>query len=91
MSSGRSSTRRGALPLLPQPVSAMVRSARADLSDDGWAEQTSTIELDPQQLQPDAVAGVDEFSHIEVVFHSPGSRACGAWRPPSPRSQGSRA
>jgi tRNA (adenine37-N6)-methyltransferase len=58
---------RPALPVELVPL-GVVRSARTDLSDDGWASERSTIELDPSQLEPDAVAGLEEFSHIEVVF-----------------------
>jgi hypothetical protein len=58
---------RPASPLELVPL-GVVRSARSDLSDDGWARERSTIELDPRQLEPSAVAGLEEFSHIEVVF-----------------------
>src|SRR5436190_23291736 len=45
-----------------------VRSARNEPLDDGWDAIDTRIELDPEELQPDAVLGLSEFSHIEVVF-----------------------
>ena len=36
--------------------------------DDDWGAVEATIELDGGRLGPDATAGLDEFSHIEVVF-----------------------
>jgi tRNA (Thr-GGU) A37 N-methylase/catechol 2,3-dioxygenase-like lactoylglutathione lyase family enzyme len=71
-------------PIVVHPL-GVVRSGRSDLSDDGWAGEVSTIELDPGQLRPEAVSGLDEFSHIEVVFHfdrvRAGSEERGARRP----------
>lgn len=45
-----------------------VRSSRGAAVDDDWDSVSAVIELDPAQLQPDATAGLDSFSHIEVVF-----------------------
>ena len=45
-----------------------VRSTRDAAIDDDWDAVTAVIELDADQLQPDATAGLDTFSHIEVVF-----------------------
>lgn len=45
-----------------------VRGARDSIEDDAWGGVTSTIELDPEQLEPDALDGLDGFSHVEVVF-----------------------
>jgi tRNA (adenine37-N6)-methyltransferase len=45
-----------------------VRSSRDAAIDDNWDAVTAVIELDAEQLPPDATAGLDEFSHIEVVF-----------------------
>jgi tRNA (Thr-GGU) A37 N-methylase len=36
--------------------------------DDDWDAVHSRIELDPAAVEPDATAGLDAFSHIEVVF-----------------------
>ena len=45
-----------------------VRSTRNEPIDDGWDEIETRIELDAKELGPDAVLGLSEFSHIEVVF-----------------------
>ena len=45
-----------------------VKSARAEPIDDGWDAIGSSIELDPAELQPDAVLGLSNFSHIQVIF-----------------------
>jgi tRNA-Thr(GGU) m(6)t(6)A37 methyltransferase TsaA len=46
-----------------------VRTARAEATDDYWGGVISTIELDPAMFGEDAVAGLDSFSHLEIVFH----------------------
>jgi len=45
-----------------------VRSARDEPIDDGWDGIETRIELDAKELEPDAVLGLSDFSHIEVVF-----------------------
>lgn len=45
-----------------------VRSGRADLSDDAWGAVTASIEFDPRMVGADALAGLSDFSHVEVVF-----------------------
>lgn len=48
-----------------------VRCARAEPIDDDWDQVPATIVLDSAQFSPDALAGLDSFSHLEVlyVFH----------------------
>jgi tRNA (Thr-GGU) A37 N-methylase len=46
-----------------------VRAARAEPIDDAWDSVETRIDLDPAMLGPDAAAGLDAFSHIEVIFH----------------------
>ena len=46
-----------------------VRGGRADPIDDDWDAVTAAVELDPSLFRPDALASLDAFSHIEVVFH----------------------
>ena len=46
-----------------------VRGGRFAPTDDGWDAVTAHLELDPTVLSPEAVLGLDAFSHIEVVFH----------------------
>jgi len=50
-----------------RPV-GVVRSSRDAAIDDDWDAVPAMIELDPAQLAADATAGLEEFSHIEVVF-----------------------
>ena len=47
----------------------VVRSPRTVPRHDHWGGVTSLIELDPAVLQPEAVTGLEQFSHLEVVFH----------------------
>ena len=44
-----------------------VRGGRAEPDDDSWAAEECTIEL-AGRFGPDALGGLDEFSHVEVVF-----------------------
>jgi len=46
-----------------------VRAARDEATDDAWDSVDSRIALDPAVLGPDAAAGLDAFSHVEVIFH----------------------
>jgi tRNA-Thr(GGU) m(6)t(6)A37 methyltransferase TsaA len=46
---------------------ATVRSTRHEPRDDGWDAETSWLELAPS-FPEDAMAGLDAFSHAEVVF-----------------------
>jgi tRNA (Thr-GGU) A37 N-methylase len=66
-----------------QPV-AWVVGGRAEPVDDRWGGSRARIELD-QRYEPQALAGLAEFSHLEViyVFHrvEPLSIETGARRP----------
>jgi tRNA-Thr(GGU) m(6)t(6)A37 methyltransferase TsaA len=44
-----------------------VRSPRDDVSDDNWGAIEAKIELAPD-FGPEALDGLEEFSHVEVVF-----------------------
>jgi tRNA-Thr(GGU) m(6)t(6)A37 methyltransferase TsaA len=46
-----------------------VRSTRTTPDDDGWGAILAHIELDPIQFGPDALLGLADFSHVEVLFH----------------------
>ena len=48
---------------------ARVRGGRKDPIDDQWDDVRSAIVLDSTQFNADALAGLDAFSHVEVVFH----------------------
>jgi tRNA (Thr-GGU) A37 N-methylase len=62
-----------------------VRGGRVEPVDDAWNAVEAVIELDPSRLGPDAAAGLDAFSHIEVIFHfdraEPADINTGARRP----------
>lgn len=45
-----------------------VHSARTEALDDDWDAVPAAIELDPARFGPQALAGLEEFSHVEVVF-----------------------
>lgn len=49
-----------------QPIGT-VRSSRRDVVDDNWDRETAFIELTPQ-FGPEALAGLETFSHVEVLF-----------------------
>lgn len=54
-------------PVLLRPI-GRVHTVRADVRDDFWGAVESVIALDPAQFEVDALAGLAEFSHIEVIF-----------------------
>jgi tRNA-Thr(GGU) m(6)t(6)A37 methyltransferase TsaA len=49
-----------------QPI-GFVRSPRRDVADDDWGDVQAVIELTPN-LDPDALAGIEDFSHAEILF-----------------------
>jgi tRNA (Thr-GGU) A37 N-methylase len=62
-----------------------VRGGRAAATDDDWGKSRARIALEPDRFGPDALAGLSDFSHIEVVFFFHGVDAAkvetGARRP----------
>jgi tRNA-Thr(GGU) m(6)t(6)A37 methyltransferase TsaA len=50
-----------------EPV-AYVRSTRRDLVDDDWDSVAATVEL-TEAFPAEALAGIEAFSHAEVLFH----------------------
>ncbi len=46
-----------------------VRNDVKDPVDDIWGGLRSRIELDTTRFTPDALAGLESFSHVEVIFH----------------------
>jgi tRNA (adenine37-N6)-methyltransferase len=48
------------------PIGRVV-SSRIEPRDDGWDAETATIELS-ERFTADALLGLDEFSHVEVVY-----------------------
>jgi len=49
-----------------RPV-AVVVGGRGEILDDNWGDVTAVIRLD-DAFAPDALAGLEDFSHVEVVF-----------------------
>ena len=45
-----------------------VRGGRAEVIDDDWGAVEAVIALDPAWFGPEALAGLDAFSHAEVIF-----------------------
>lgn len=45
-----------------------VQCPRTEPLDDDWGDIISVITLDSEQLGPDVLAGLSDFSHIDVVF-----------------------
>jgi tRNA-Thr(GGU) m(6)t(6)A37 methyltransferase TsaA len=53
--------------VIVEPI-GRVESSRTQAIDDDWDAVTATITLDGEQFSPESLAGLGEFSHIEVVF-----------------------
>jgi tRNA (Thr-GGU) A37 N-methylase len=64
---------------------AHVIGGRIAPTDDYWGGTRAIIRIDPTRFQPDATAGLAEFSHLEVVFRfhltDPADLNLGARRP----------
>lgn len=45
-----------------------VRGGRTVATDDHWGSVRARIELDPARFGVDALAGLDGFSHAEIIF-----------------------
>jgi tRNA (adenine37-N6)-methyltransferase len=50
-----------------QPI-GQVRGGRDEAVDDDWGQSLARIELDPARFGPEALAGLSDFSHLEVIF-----------------------
>lgn len=50
-----------------RPV-ARVIGGREEVKDDDWGAVAAVIRLDGAQFGPEALSGLDAFSHLEVVF-----------------------
>ena len=55
-------------PVMVRPI-GVVSGGRGSIFEDHWGTVVSRLILDPVAVDPDATLGLDEFSHIEVVFH----------------------
>jgi tRNA-Thr(GGU) m(6)t(6)A37 methyltransferase TsaA len=45
-----------------------VRGGRGEAIDDDWGASRARIELDARIFSPEALAGLQDFSHVEVIF-----------------------
>jgi tRNA (Thr-GGU) A37 N-methylase len=50
-----------------EPV-GIVRGGRDAPIDDDWGQSRARLELDAARFSPDALTGLAEFSHVEVIF-----------------------
>ena len=48
---------------------ARVIGGRSEVKDDDWGKETAVIRLDADRFGPEALAVLDAFSHLEVVYH----------------------
>ncbi len=46
-----------------------VHSTRNQVFDDGWDAEHSYVELDPTVFSADALLGLTDFSHVEILFY----------------------
>ena len=46
----------------------VVRSPIHEPVDDAWGAVTARIDLDPTRFSQESLAGLNEFSHVEIVF-----------------------
>lgn len=46
----------------------VVRGGREVAEDDQWGDVEAVIEIDGARFDPSAVAGLEDFSHLEVVY-----------------------
>jgi len=53
---------------IPVTPIGVVRSTRSKPTDDNWDAEQSRIELDASQYPPEALAGLADFSHAEILY-----------------------
>lgn len=46
-----------------------IRSTRKVVVDDNWNSEQAFIELDASEFSAESLAGIAEFSHVEVLFY----------------------
>jgi tRNA-Thr(GGU) m(6)t(6)A37 methyltransferase TsaA len=51
-----------------EPVGVVV-GGRVEVADDDWGRETAVIRLDASRFGPEALFGLEDFSHVEVVYH----------------------
>jgi tRNA-Thr(GGU) m(6)t(6)A37 methyltransferase TsaA len=56
----------------PEHVTSLpvaIVGGRHAVADDDWGRETAVIRLDAERFGPEALFGLESFSHLEVVFH----------------------
>ncbi|MFD7625989.1 SAM-dependent methyltransferase [Streptomyces sp. NPDC059851] len=51
-----------------EPVGVVV-GGRVEVADDDWGRERAVIRLDSGRFDPEALYGLESFSHLEVVYH----------------------
>ncbi|NXY99072.1 SAM-dependent methyltransferase [Streptomyces sp. BR123] len=54
--------------MVSEPVGVVV-GGRAEVADDDWGRERAVIRLDSGRFGPEALYGLESFSHIEVLYH----------------------
>ncbi|MEV6292436.1 SAM-dependent methyltransferase [Streptomyces sp. NPDC051896] len=54
--------------MVVRPVGWVV-GGRAEVRDDEWGEVRAVIRIDGARFSVEALAGLEDFSHLEVVYH----------------------
>ncbi|SEH03050.1 tRNA-Thr(GGU) m(6)t(6)A37 methyltransferase TsaA [Nonomuraea solani] len=54
-------------PIIVEAVGTVI-GGRTEAFDDDWNTEQAVIRLDATRYEPGSVAGLDTFSHVEVVF-----------------------
>jgi len=71
-------------PMQVEPIAHVV-GGRIEPTDDYWGATQAIIRIDATRFDTDAIAGLDEFSHLEVIFRfhltDPSDLNLGARRP----------
>src|SRR5439155_6418117 len=66
---GMRNARLGSMPEIKMTPIGYVRNSVHGPKEDYWGEVQSKIELDAGKFSADALKGLEEFSHLEVLFH----------------------
>ncbi|EIJ78468.1 hypothetical protein PB1_12959 [Bacillus methanolicus PB1] len=54
--------------ILLTPIGKVI-SGRIDIKDDYWGSEVATIELDSSQFTEEVLDGLEEFSHVDILYH----------------------
>jgi len=54
-------------PIQLEPIGRVV-SAVKNQRDESWGDVAAEVHLDESRFEPEALAGLEEFSHVEILF-----------------------